>query len=111
MRTLKFEGRPTNAFFAAVNQMFGGSYQLTTGAEHCSVVWIVHNDLITARSAIVGSCEEQPNIWLTVVKNAFVGWDLNFRVRMWLKGAVKGFLQHLRENRRWVSFKKQGNNM
>ena len=25
MGTLKFKGRPTNAFFAAVNQMFGGS--------------------------------------------------------------------------------------
>ena len=38
MRTLKFKGRPTNAFFAAVNQMFGGSSQLTTTAEHCFVV-------------------------------------------------------------------------
>ena len=24
MRTLKFEAQPTNGFFAAVNQMFGG---------------------------------------------------------------------------------------
>ena len=32
MRTLKFKGRPTNAFFAAVNQVFGGSFQLTTTA-------------------------------------------------------------------------------
>ena len=45
-------------------------------------------DLITARSAVVGSLEEPPNIWLTVAKNAFVGWDLNFRVRMLLKSAV-----------------------
>ena len=45
-------------------------------------------DLITARSAVVGSWEEPPNIWLTVAKNAFVGWDLNLRVRMLLKGAV-----------------------
>ena len=52
------------------------------------VVWTVHNDLITMRSAVVGSWEEPPNIWLTVAKNAFVGWALNFRVRMLLKGAV-----------------------
>ena len=30
MRTLKFEAQPTNAFFATVNQMFGGSSQLPT---------------------------------------------------------------------------------
>ena len=38
MRTLKFKSRPTNAFFAAVNQMFGGFSQLTTTAEHYFVV-------------------------------------------------------------------------
>ena len=32
----KLKGQPTNAFFAAVNQMFGGSSQLLTTAEHCS---------------------------------------------------------------------------
>jgi len=35
MRTLKFEAQPTNAFFATVNQMFGGSSQLPNTAEHC----------------------------------------------------------------------------
>ena len=45
-------------------------------------------DLITARSAVVGSWEEPPNIWLTVAKNTFVGWALNFRLRMVLKGEV-----------------------
>ena len=30
MRTLKFRAQPTNAFFATVNQMFGGSLQLPT---------------------------------------------------------------------------------
>ena len=88
MRTLKFKAQPTNVFFATANQMFGGSSQLPTTAEHCFVVWTVLNDLITARSAVVGSWEEPPNIWLTVAKNAFVGWALNFRVRMLLKGAV-----------------------
>ena len=30
MRTLKLKAQPTNAFFATVNQMFGGSSQLPT---------------------------------------------------------------------------------
>ena len=88
MQTLKFKGRATNAFFTAVNQIFGGSSQLSTTAEHCFVVWIVHRNLITTRSAVVGSCEEPLNIWLTVAKNTFVGWAFNFRVCMLLKGAV-----------------------
>ena len=69
-------------------KMFGGSSQLPATAEHCLVVWTVLNELITAHSAVVGTWEEEPNIWLTVAKNAFVGWALNFRVRMLLKGAV-----------------------
>ena len=35
MRTPKFKAQPTNAFFAAVNQMIGGSSQLQTTAERC----------------------------------------------------------------------------
>ena len=54
-----------------------------------TVLLSVHHDLITARSAAVGSWEEPPNIGLTVAKNAFVGLALNFRVHMMLKGAVK----------------------
>ena len=88
MRTLKFKGWPTNAFFAAVYRMFGGSSQITTAAENCFVVWTVHNDLITARSAVVRGWEEPPNIWLTVAKNAFGGWALNYAVRVLFKGAV-----------------------
>ena len=38
MRTLKFEAQPTNGFFAAVNQVFGGSSKLPTTAEHCFVI-------------------------------------------------------------------------
>ena len=72
--TLKFKAQPINAFFATVNQMFGGSFQLPPTAERCFVVWFVLNDLITARQAVVGSWEEPPNIWLTVAaKSAFVG--------------------------------------
>ena len=56
--------------------------------SNCLVVWTVHNDLITVRQAVVGGWEEPPNIWLTVAENEFVGWALNFRVHMLLKGAV-----------------------
>ena len=62
--------------------------KLPTTAEHCFAVWTVHNDLISRCSAVVGSWEELQNIWLTVAKNAFVGWALSFRVRMLLKGEV-----------------------
>ena len=81
MWTLKFRSRLTNA-------LVGGFSQLTTTAEHCFVVWTVHSDLITTRSAVVGGWEELPNIWLMVAKNTFVGWALNFRVRLLLKGTV-----------------------
>ena len=37
MRTLKFKSQPTNAFFATVNQMFGGSSQLPTTAERAVI--------------------------------------------------------------------------
>ena len=59
MRTLKIKARPTNAFFATVKQMFGGSSQLPTMlSELCAKRF----DLITTRSAVVGSWEEPPNI-------------------------------------------------
>jgi len=38
MWTLKFKAQPTNEFFVTFNQMFGGSSQLPTTAEHCFVV-------------------------------------------------------------------------
>ena len=63
-----------------------------TSYDYCRtlfVVWTVHNDSITARSAAVESWEEPASIWLTIAKNAFVGWALNCRVRMLLKGAVR----------------------
>ena len=55
MRTPKFKAQPTNAVFAAVNQLFGGSSQLLTMLSK-------RFDLIAARSAVVGSWEEPPNI-------------------------------------------------
>jgi len=38
MQTLKLKAQPTNAFFATANQMFGGSSQFLTTAEHCFIV-------------------------------------------------------------------------
>ena len=38
MWTLEVNAQPTNAFFATVSQMFGGSSQLPTTAKHCFVV-------------------------------------------------------------------------
>ena len=35
--TLKLKAQPTKVFFAGVNQVFGGSSQLTTTAELCSL--------------------------------------------------------------------------
>ena len=54
MRTLKFKAQPTNAFFATVNQMFGGSSQLPTTAERA----VIKSNRL---DNIVGSWEEPPN--------------------------------------------------
>ena len=71
---------PTNAFFATVNQMFGGSFDFPASGIHCFVVWTVLNDLITAQHLIDGSGKKTH---LSVeVPNLLV------RVRMLLKGAV-----------------------
>ena len=88
MQTLKFKAQPTNAFFATINQVFGGSSQLLTTAERAAIKSLSKVQTMKQCSAVVGSWEESLNIWLTVVKNAFVCWALNFRVHMWLKGAV-----------------------
>ena len=75
MRTLKFKAQSTNAFFATVNQMLGGSFQLPTILSECAQRF----DLITVRSTIVGSLEEPPNIWLTVAKNRICLLTFEFR--------------------------------
>ena len=88
MRTLKFKAQPTNAFFATVNQMFGGSSQLPTTAERAVIKSLFTVQTTKQCSAVVVSWEDPPNIWLSIAKNAFVGRPLNFRVRMLLKGAA-----------------------
>ena len=80
-RTPKLKAQPTNAFSLPSIKCSEGPPSL----RHCRtliVAWTVHNDLITARSAAVESWEEPASIWLTVAKNAFVGWALNFSPRV-----------------------------
>ena len=89
MRTQKFKPQLTNAFFATVNHMFGGSSQLPTTVEHCFVVWTVLNDLITV--PLNGCSQELGRVAEHLIdgsENTFVGWALNCRVCMLLKGAV-----------------------
>jgi len=62
-QTLNFKAQPTNAFFATVNQMFGGSSQPpTTPPTMLSEPCAPRFDLIIARSAEVGNWKELPNI-------------------------------------------------
>ena len=70
-RTLKFKAQPTNAFFAAVNQMFGGSSNLPTTAERVVIESLSTIQTTEQCSAVVGSWEEPRNIWLTAAKNVF----------------------------------------
>ena len=67
--TLKLKAQPTNVLFTTVNQMFGSLSQLPTTAEHM-VIESLYTVQTKQCSAVVGSWEELPNIWLTVAKNA-----------------------------------------
>ena len=62
MRTLKLKAQPTKAFFAAVNQMFGSSFQLPTTAEHVLIKSLCTVETTKQCSAVVGSWEEPRNI-------------------------------------------------
>ena len=72
MRTLKSRGQSTNAFSLPSIKCSTGPSSLLLLPSTASLS--VLNDLITARSAVGESWEEPSNIWLTVAKNAFVGW-------------------------------------
>ena len=65
MRTLKFKSQPTNAFFATVNQMFGGTFQLPTTAER-EVIKSNRRVQFRQQSRKLGGAAEH-------LKNAFVG--------------------------------------
>ena len=50
MQILKFKAQPTNAFFVAVNEIFGGSFQLPTMlSELCSTIWFDNRSLGNSR--------------------------------------------------------------
>jgi len=50
MRTQKLKAQPTNAFFVAVNQMFGGpSKPPTMLSELCSTIWFDNRSLGNSR--------------------------------------------------------------
>ena len=51
----------TNAFFASVNQMFGGSSQLPTTAEHAVIKLLSTVQTTKQCSAVVGTWEEPPS--------------------------------------------------
>ena len=55
MRTLKFKAQLTNACFATVNQMFGGSSQLPTTAERAVIESLSTVQTTKQCSVIVGS--------------------------------------------------------
>ena len=71
MRTLKFKGQPTYAFFATVNQTFGGSSQLPTMlTELGSTMWFDYCAFDSSQK-LGGAAEhlidgsEKPICWLT----------------------------------------------
>ena len=55
MRTLTFKAQPTNAFFAAVNQMFGDSSQLPATVERAVIKSFTTVQITKQCSAVVGS--------------------------------------------------------
>ena len=83
--TAKLKAQPANAFFATVNQMFGGSSQLPTTAQRVLIKSLSTIQATEQCSVVVGSWGEPQNIWLTVTKNAFVGWALILVAVKWTK--------------------------
>ena len=93
MRTVKFKAQPTNLYFATINQMSDGSFQLLR--LYCHALFHCLNcaqrfDYCVL--VVIGSSDELSNIWVTVAKNAVVGGASNFGVFMLLKSAVYGSL-------------------
>ena len=58
MRTLKFKAQPTNAFFATVNQMFGGSSELPTTAERAVIKSLSTVQAVLGSSRKLGGAAE-----------------------------------------------------
>ena len=62
MQTLKLKAQPTNAFFATVNQMFGGSFQIPAIAERAVIKSLSTVQMTKQCSAVDESWEEPLNI-------------------------------------------------
>ena len=86
MWTLNFKAHPTNAF-CHCQSIFGSSSQLLTAAECVAIKSSSTVQKTKQCSVVVVSWVELPNIWMTVAKNAFNGWAVNFRVCVFFKGA------------------------
>ena len=70
--TASFKAQPTNAFFAAVNQILGGSSQLSTTAERAGQI-VVHNldnETVFSSSRKLGGPAKH---LIQGAKNAYVG--------------------------------------
>ena len=79
----KIQRSTDKCVFATANQMVRWLLPASDYSRACG------NQIVEYSSDnLLESWEEPPNIWLTVAKNAFVGWALNFGVCMLLKGAV-----------------------
>ena len=85
----KFKAQPTNAFFATVNQMFGGSSHAACDCCRArGIQMVVHssdNETVLGSSRKLRGAAEH---LIDGAKNALVGRSLNFRVHMLLKSAV-----------------------
>ena len=94
-RTLKFKAQPTNAFFATINQVFCGSSQHPTTAEHTTIESLSTVQTTKQCSTVVSSWVESLNIWLTVAKNVFFGWALDFSLEFFSNGNPSHWLHVL----------------
>ena len=86
MQTLRFEVWLTNASNSTQRPS-----QLPTTAKHTVLKSLSTVQITKQWSVVVEIWEELPSILLMVAKNALVGWALNFRFHMLLKGAVNYF--------------------
>ena len=77
-RTLKFKSQAANAVFFCYSQ------STTVASDYW---WALFSCLNCTRRFDYRALDSS---WLTVAKNAFLGWALNFRVHMLLKGSVNG---------------------
>ena len=90
MRTLKFKAQPTNAFFVTVNRMFGGSWALPSFRllPYTSLNCAQRFDyLALGSSRKLGGAPEH---FIDGTEESICRLSFEFRVRMLLKGAVKG---------------------